>query len=375
MPRKALSQGPQPLLEGQSFPEGSGPVPDGSDFAERGADKIVPDPELPLQEGADLRMTVDDANGVAQDDEPPVEPTGRRRAAAASAPQVPQSIGEALRRAREAAGLTLDDVSERTKIRPGILREVEADAHDRLPALTYSLGFVKAYARTVGMDPAAAAERYRRESMKGDPVPTMVDLQPLEEKRLPSRKIVAFATGGLVLALLLFWAWGAGLFDGLQPAADDGAVGAGAMEAGNEPVMVAGPPPGAVDVTPTVPPPVDPGAPVTLTAREDVWLRIGDGSETFFMGTMAPGQVLTLPPGRAWQLRTGRAGMLDVKVGVTAVPPLGGAAEQVRNVSLKPGDLLARPAPAAAGLAPNAALPAVPAVAARPTGLQAAPAG
>jgi len=322
------------------------------------------DPQLPLEEGADTRTAVDDANGASQDNEQPVETTGRRRSAAA-APQQPQTIGEALRRAREAAGLTLDDVAERTKVRPGILREIDADAHDKLPALTYSLGFVKAYARTVGMDPAAAAERYRRESMKGDPVPTMVDLQPLEEKRLPTRKVVAFATGGLVLALLLFWAWGAGWLDSAQPVAP------GALpDAGIENVIVAEPPPGAVEVTPTVPPAANPAAPVTLTAKEEVWLRINDGSETFFMGTMAPGQVLTLPLGRSWLLRTGRAGALDVKVGATAVPPLGGPAEQVRNVSLKPEDLLARPAPAAGGLAPTAVLPAVP-----PPAAQVAPAG
>jgi hypothetical protein len=113
---------------------------------------------------------------------------------------------------------------------------------------------------------------------------------------------------------------------------------------------------------------------VVLTAREEVWLRISDGTETFFMGTMTAGQSMTLPQGRAWQLRTGRAGALDVKVGTTALPPLGGPAEQVRNLSLKPEDLLARqagapqagtgapvpglaeaavPAPAAAQIAPR----------------------
>ena len=105
-----------------------------------------------------------------------------------------------------------------------------------------------------------------------------------------------------------------------------------------------------------------------------MWLRIADGDESFFMGTMTPGQVMTLPPGRDWTLRTGRAGALAVKVGDTALPPLGGPAEQVRNLSLKPADLLARQAPAAGGLAPTAAIPsaAIPSAAIPPA---AAPAG
>lgn len=292
-------------------------------------------------------LSVDDANGVPQDETQP--PSGGRKRGAAAAPVVsePRSIGEELRRARESAGLTLAEVAERTKVRPGILAEIEADDHDRLPALTYSLGFVKAYARTVGLDPTAAGERYRMESQKGDPIPTMVDLQPLEAKRLPSGRLVAGSVALLAVLVAGFWAWGAGWLTGTPPA-EPQVEAVDAAPAEPEAEEAAGPAPAA--------PTADPSAPVTITAREEVWLRISDGQETFFMGTMTAGQSMALPPGRAWQLRTGRAGALDVKVGSSAIPPLGGPAEQVRNLSLKPEDLLARQAAAPApGLAPAAA--------------------
>jgi transcriptional regulator with XRE-family HTH domain len=308
-------------------------------------------------------LSVDDANGVPQDETqaPPGNGRGAGKAAKAhngAAVAEPRTIGEALRQAREAAGLTLAEVAERTKVRPGILAEIEADDHDRLPALTYSLGFVKAYARTVGMDPIAAAERYRLESRKGDPIPTQVDLQPLEAKRLPSARLVAATVALLGLLVAGFWAWGAGWLTGTPPA---------------EPTEQATA--AATDVQPAEPeaeeaaaPVADPAAPVTVTAREEVWLRISDGTETFFMGTMTAGQSMALPAGRAWQLRTGRAGALDVKVGGTAIPPLGGPAEQVRNLSLKPEDLLARQA--AAGLPAT-----TPGIAPAPAAAPAAPAG
>ena len=300
---------------------------------------------------------MDESNGVPQETAASAGGNGRKRSVRAeSAPEAVQmpaqtealTIGDELRQAREAAGLQLNEVAERTKIRPGILNDIEADAHDRLPALTYSLGFVKAYARTVGLDPVAAAERYRRESHKGDPVPTMVDLQPLEEKRLPSRGLIAGSVVALLAALGAFWAWGAGWLAGPPPSVSETAAIA------DEP----DPAPGSVEVTPEAPA-VNPVAPVTLTAREEVWLRIADGDEAFFMGTMTAGQTMTLPPGRAWTLRTGRAGVLDVKVGDKAIAPLGGPAEQVRNVSLKPEDLLARSAPATGGLAPTAPVPGI----------------
>ena len=209
---------------------------------------------------------------------------------------------------------------------------------------------MKAYARTVGLDPTAAAERYRAESQKGDPIPTMVDLQPLEAKRLPSTGLVAGSLALLALVVAGFWAWGAGWLTGAPPAEPQVAA-EDSLPA--EPEVEEAGPQGAPDTGAAAAP--SPAAPVVLTAREEVWLRISDGSETFFMGTMTPGQSMTLPQGRAWQLRTGRAGALDVKVGTTALPPLGGPAEQVRNLSLKPEDLLARQGSAAQqGLAPTA---------------------
>ena len=296
---------------------------------------------------------MDESNGVPQENSASAGGNDRKRGSRQeAAPEIArmqaQTIGDELRQAREAAGLELNDVAERTKIRLGILNDIEADAHDRLPALTYSLGFVKAYARTVGLDPVAAAERYRLESHKGDPVPTMVDLQPLEEKRLPSRGLIAGSIVVLLAALGAFWAWGAGWLTGAPPAAPE------TVAVADEPAPV--PVPGSVEVTPEAPA-INPVAPVTITAREEVWLRIADGDEAFFMGTMTAGQTMTLPPGRAWTLRTGRAGVLDVKVGDKAIAPLGGPAEQVRNVSLKPADLLARSAPATGGLAPTTPVP------------------
>jgi transcriptional regulator with XRE-family HTH domain len=319
---------------------------------------------------------VDDANGIPHEDVPqgedkPAAPPSRRRGASASAesadaatPAPARTIGEALRQAREAAGLTLAQVAERTKVRPGILSEIEADDHDKLPALTYSLGFVKAYARTVGLDPAEAAERYRVESQKGDPVPTMVDLLPLEEKRLPSPALVAGSVALLLLLLGGFWAWGAGWLTPAAPPVPETPV---AMAEAATPSDAD---PSAAPAGDPAAPAADPAAAVTLTAKEEVWLRISDGQETLFMGTMSKGQTMTLPQGRAWTLRTGRAGALDVKVGATAIPPLGGPAEQVRNLSLKPADLLARPA--TGGLAPATPAPAPglapPAAGIRPVG-------
>src|SRR5204863_5914769 len=65
-----------------------------------------------------------------------------------------------LRHARERLGLSLRDVADRTRIRVAILDAIENHDVDRLPPPIFTRGFVKAYAREVGLDPHAAVARY-----------------------------------------------------------------------------------------------------------------------------------------------------------------------------------------------------------------------
>lgn len=60
-----------------------------------------------------------------------------------------------LRHARERLGLSLRDISDRTKIRTSILGSIERNEIDRLPPPIFTRAFVRAYAREVGLDPQA----------------------------------------------------------------------------------------------------------------------------------------------------------------------------------------------------------------------------
>jgi flagellar biosynthesis protein FlhG len=62
--------------------------------------------------------------------------------------------GARLRRARMRHGIGIDRIAEVTKINPTYLRFLEEEQFDDLPAAVYVRGFVTAYARCVGLDPA-----------------------------------------------------------------------------------------------------------------------------------------------------------------------------------------------------------------------------
>src|ERR1700709_390158 len=71
------------------------------------------------------------------------------------------SIGVQLQRAREAKGLSLDDVASRTRIPIRHLQNIEREEWDALPAATYAVGFTRNYANAVGLDGATLARELR----------------------------------------------------------------------------------------------------------------------------------------------------------------------------------------------------------------------
>ncbi|HXH07271.1 MAG TPA: helix-turn-helix transcriptional regulator, partial [Vicinamibacterales bacterium] len=72
-------------------------------------------------------------------------------------------LSQRLRQAREQAGLSLADLSARTKIRVSHLDAIERGAFDRLPGGIFTRGYLRAYAREVGLDPEAVVRDYLAE--------------------------------------------------------------------------------------------------------------------------------------------------------------------------------------------------------------------
>ena len=62
------------------------------------------------------------------------------------------AFGEKLRKQREQRGLALDAISNTTKISTRMLRALEDEHFDQLPGGVFNKGFVRAYARQVGLD-------------------------------------------------------------------------------------------------------------------------------------------------------------------------------------------------------------------------------
>jgi cytoskeleton protein RodZ len=253
------------------------------------------------------------------------------------------SLGEQLRRAREAKGMSLDDIANRTRIPIRHLQNIERGEWDALPAPTYAIGFTRNYANAVGLDGAVLA-RALRDDIGG---PSHRAAAPeyyaqADPARVPPRSlaIIAIVIAAMLIAGYLLW-----------------------RRTLDEPPAPAPGPVAEMPVPerPAAPAPVTPqaaaGQGVTLVATGEVWLRIteGPGGATLYSGSMIAGGRFQLPAGaRQPVIRTGRPQNLRAEVGGRDLGPLAPVEQVIENVSLRPEDLAARAQGAPPATAPLA---------------------
>ena len=78
-----------------------------------------------------------------------------------------ETFGEYLRRERELRQITLHEISEGTKIAIHMLKAMESDQWDKLPAEIFIKGFVKSYAEYLGLVPEDVLLRYEQAKTEG----------------------------------------------------------------------------------------------------------------------------------------------------------------------------------------------------------------
>jgi cytoskeletal protein RodZ len=96
------------------------------------------------------------------------------------------SIGGTLARARRDAGLTVAEVSQRTRIRETIIRGIEQDDYSACGGDFYARGYVRIIARVVGADPNALIREYDATLRAGE-ITAADALEPLMPIRADGR--------------------------------------------------------------------------------------------------------------------------------------------------------------------------------------------
>src|SRR5436190_4299405 len=99
------------------------------------------------------------------------------------------SFGEELRREREIRGISLKEIADATKISKRFLEAIEKNDHRTLPAPVFTRGFVREYARYLGLSSEEIVNRYNFAAAGDDRIEKSTHLDRLvQPQALPLAK-------------------------------------------------------------------------------------------------------------------------------------------------------------------------------------------
>src|SRR5712691_3222418 len=112
-------------------------------------------------------------------------------------------FGASFKKARESAGISLDQIAIETRISTRFLAAIENEEFHLLPGGIFNRGFVRSFAEKIGLDPDQAVAEYERLAEVREPAETTVAPAPQEKKS--QRNLYSVAIGGLVLLIIIFY--------------------------------------------------------------------------------------------------------------------------------------------------------------------------
>lgn len=108
------------------------------------------------------------------------------------------SIGAYLKRERELRQVSLEELVQSTRVPLKMLQHIESDRFDELPGDVFARGFVRSYARALGLDAADVLAKFDRKIDLTAPPP------PLSSIEAPERNRGFGIAIALVILVLLF---------------------------------------------------------------------------------------------------------------------------------------------------------------------------
>ncbi|MEY4532085.1 MAG: hypothetical protein RLZZ156_2808 [Deinococcota bacterium] len=126
------------------------------------------------------------------------------------------NLAPLLKEAREAKGMTLEEIAERLKVRPSLLEQIEAGRYESLPEMIYTRSYIQKFAQIVGLAPEPFVTAYERiaanassPTLARSAVRTVIESAPvIRQEDIPRTNYVPWILGFLgliIIGLLAFF--------------------------------------------------------------------------------------------------------------------------------------------------------------------------
>ena len=237
------------------------------------------------------------------------------------------NIGAQLRSSREALGLSLASLAQRTRVQPRIISAIEQNDLASIPPKPYGRGFIRSYAREVGLDPDLTVRDYFAQFGPAVIAPAQTHNQPPEP--WPARQTWLAPAAAMIAVILV----SAAVFRGNATDATDSSVAAPVGTSGASAFQTPRPD-GAIGTTPEPENP-EAGIGLVIVADRECWVTVTADGERVLYQLLQPGARHTIRANREITLRAGDAGALRLTVNGHDTGAFG-ARGQVRTARISP---------------------------------------
>lgn len=244
-------------------------------------------------------------------------------------------IGETFKQARKERGLSLEEIAEKTKIRSRYLEAIEEENFGLLPGRVYVKGFLRNYAKYLGLNPEPLVALYEERYPGEQPAAVAAEVPVRKEKKVHSRGkplIYVFLAAVLCLAAFGLYAWRAGALFSQVP---DDVRAPGNADGRDLPGQVYTPP--DQPASPPVSPVLEDNAPsrgvslVLDVVQDSCWMRVVVDGKTKFEGELTARQSHSFFGKERIKVKLGNAGAVQVQVNGRNLGYLGGRGEVVNK--------------------------------------------
>ncbi len=115
--------------------------------------------------------------------------------------EAPEGPGQVLRAEREALGVSTRDVAETLNLAISVVEAIEADDYERMPSPVFARGYIRSYARLLGLEPEPIVARYPQDVGSTDADQPV--RRPGVAELLRRHPLLPVAGAGLVLLVVL----------------------------------------------------------------------------------------------------------------------------------------------------------------------------
>lgn len=110
------------------------------------------------------------------------------------------TVAAILRRAREHHGQDVRSIAQVLRIRQGYLEALESGQYDRLPGITYAIGFLRSYADYLGLNATKLVDQFKEEAQGTERHTELIFPEPMAEGRIPGGAVILISVALLAVA-------------------------------------------------------------------------------------------------------------------------------------------------------------------------------